>query len=61
MPRNSAELRDFNSAGVVAANQGIPLSQMNKFEYEVYDEKIQVSKKQRDLCKETIEKLVARL
>jgi cellulose biosynthesis protein BcsQ len=57
----SVELRDFNSAGVVAANQGIPLSKMNKHIYHVYGEKIQVSKEQRELCKTTIENLVSRL
>ena len=57
----SSELRDFNSAGVVAANQGIPLSRMDTYVYEVYGETIQVSKEQREKCKETIEKLVRRL
>lgn len=57
----SMELRDFNSAGVVAANQGIPLSKMNKNIYHVYGERIQVSKEQRELCKNVIIKLVARL
>jgi hypothetical protein len=57
----SFELRDFNSAGVVAANQGISLSKLTKNEYEVYGRPIQVSKVQRDLCKETIEYLVRRL
>ena len=57
----SIELRDFNSAGVVAANQGLPLSKMDQHTYEVYGEKIQVAKEQRDKCKETIEALVAKL
>lgn len=57
----SIELRDFNSAGVVAANQGLPLSKMDKHSYEVYGETIQVAKEQRDLCKEAIEGLVSRL
>lgn len=56
-----SELRDFNSAGVVAANQGIPLSRMNRDVYIVYNETIQVAKEQRQQCKDTIEKLVARL
>lgn len=55
------ELRDFNSAGVVAANLGKPLSKMDKHDYKVYGENIQVSKEQRKLCKETIEELVKRL
>ena len=57
----SEELRDFNSAGVVAANQGIPLSKMDKHTYQVYGESIQVSKEQRDACKKTIKQLVCRL
>ncbi|KQT25776.1 ATPase [Chryseobacterium sp. Leaf405] len=57
----SVELRDFNSAGVVAANQGIPLSKMTKHTYEVYGMKIQVSKEQRELCKKAIDYLVAKL
>lgn len=57
----SFELRDFNSAGVVAANQGIPLSKMDKYTYEVYSETIQVSKDQRELCRDTIERLVQKL
>ncbi|MFA0306603.1 ParA family protein [Vibrio splendidus] len=57
----SVELRDFNSAGVVAANQGIPLSKMDKNVYYVYGERIQVAKEQRELCKKVIQDLVARL
>jgi len=57
----SIELRDFNSAGVVAANQGLPLSKMDQHSYEVYGEKIQVAKEQREKCKETIESLVSKL
>lgn len=57
----SIELRDFNSAGVVAANQGLPLSKMNQHSYEVYGEKIQVAKEQREKCKEAIESLVSKL
>lgn len=57
----SIELRDFNSAGVVAANQGLPLSKMHQHTYEVYGERIQVAKEQREKCKEAIENLVSRL
>ncbi len=56
------ELRDFNSAGVVAANQGFPLSKMlTKRSYTVYDKEIQVSKDQCNKCHEVIEKLVEKL
>ncbi|MEH2228475.1 MAG: hypothetical protein V7K71_02370 [Nostoc sp.] len=57
----SAELRDFNSAGVVAANQGIPLSKMDKNIYYVYEERIQVAKEQREECRKTIGNLVSKL
>ena len=57
----SVELRDFNSAGVIAANQGIPLNKMDKYIYHVYGERIQVSKEQRKNCKQTIENLVSKL
>lgn len=57
----SVELRDFNSAGVVAANLGIPLNAMDQHTYQVYGEDIQVSKEQRELCKQTIENLVSKL
>ncbi|MGJ1348163.1 ParA family protein [Sphingobacterium siyangense] len=57
----SIELRDFNSAGVVAANQGLPLSKMDRHTYEVYGERIQVAKEQRELCKQTIDDLVGHL
>jgi chromosome partitioning protein len=57
----SFELRDFNSAGVVAANQGLPLSKMDRHSYEVYGETIQVSKEQRELCKSAIASLVTKL
>jgi cellulose biosynthesis protein BcsQ len=57
----SVELRDFNSAGVVAANQGIPLSKLDRTRYEVYGEDIQVSKNQRELCHKAITALVNKL
>lgn len=57
----SIELRDFNSAGVVAANQGLPLSKMDRHTYTVYGEQIQVAKDQRELCKGAIQDLVQRL
>jgi len=58
----SCELRDFNSAGVVAANQGLPLSQMlEQRRYMVYGEEIQVSEEQRSKCHEVIQTLVGKL
>ncbi len=59
----SIELRDFNSAGVVSANQGLPLSKMqNCRRYTVYSAKdIHVSDDQRKCCLEVIESLVERL
>lgn len=56
------ELRDFNSAGVVAANQGLPLNEIvEQRVYEVYGQKIQVSKDQGELCKKVIEDLANKL
>lgn len=58
----SCELRDFNSAGVVSANQGLPLSKMlTQGNYDVYGLRIQVSQIQRDACYEVIDNLVRRL
>lgn len=57
----NVELRDFNSAGVVAANQGLPLSKMDQHSYEVYGDMIQVSKEQREKCREVIVDLVTKL
>jgi cellulose biosynthesis protein BcsQ len=58
----SCELRDFNSAGVVSANQGLPLSQMlDTRRYTVYNQEIQVSEDQRKLCHDVIKGLVAKL
>ena len=58
----NCELRDFNSAGVVAANQGLPLSKMlNEGHYQVYGKDIQVAQVQRDECYKVIKKLVERL
>lgn len=57
----SVELRDFNSAGVVAANQGIPLSRLDRTHYQVYGEDIQVSEEQRKLCRDAITALVTKL
>ena len=56
------ELRDFNSAGVVAANQGLPLNGIvDRRSYKVYGKQIQVSKKQGQLCKDVIEDLAHKL
>ena len=55
------ELRDFNSAGVVASNLGIPLEKMVNLKYEVYGDSIQVAKDQSKACTETIKKLVNKL
>jgi chromosome partitioning protein len=57
----SVELRDFNSAWVVAANQWLPLSKMDRNIYQVYWQEIQVAKEQRELCKDVIEHLVEKL
>ena len=57
----TVELRDFNSAGVVASNLGLPLSLMTEHTYKVYGETIQVAREQRDKCKRVVDELVERL
>lgn len=58
----SCELRDFNSAGVVAANKGLSLSQMlDKRLYQVYGKEIQIAPDQRQKCHEVIKNLVKKL
>jgi cellulose biosynthesis protein BcsQ len=58
----SCELRDFNSAGVVAANQGLPLSRMlEQSHYKVYGENIQIELEQRQLCHDVMKTLVGKL
>lgn len=58
----SHELRDLNSAGVVAANQGLPLSQLlHRRACDVYGLDVPVSKKQSQLCYDVINKLVSKL
>ena len=58
----SCELRDFNSAGVVSANQGLPLSKMlDQRRYTVYDQEIQVAEDQRKACYDVIVNLVSKL
>lgn len=58
----SCELRDFNSAGVVSANQGLPLSKMlNRGKYTVYNQELSIADDQIKKCHETIKKIVKRL
>jgi hypothetical protein len=54
------ELRDFNTAGVVAAHSGTPLSKMRQDYYPVHnDPDVKVNKSQINLGMEAIDKVVA--
>lgn len=55
------ELRDFNSAGVVSSNQGIPLWKMKVGKYEIHGEEAQVNKDQIDQCLAVIKTIVEKL
>ncbi|WP_026962024.1 ParA family protein [Alicyclobacillus herbarius] len=55
------DLRDFNSAGVVAANQGIPLTEMRPGRFNLYGETAQVNPDQIEKCRAAIEDVVNRL
>ncbi|MCL6600344.1 MAG: ParA family protein [Alicyclobacillus macrosporangiidus] len=55
------DLRDFNSAGVVAANQGIPLTVLLPGRYNLYGETAQVNPDQIEKCRAAIEEVVDRL
>lgn len=55
------DLRDFNSAGVVASNQGTPLSSLTSGRYEVYGNTTQVNPDQIEACKQALYSVVSRL
>jgi hypothetical protein len=57
-----AQLRDFNTAGVVAAHHGTPLSKMKQNYYPVHsDPEVKVNADQIRLGRKAIEGLVGRL
>ncbi len=56
------ELRDFNTAGVVAAHHGSPLSKMRQDYYSVHnDPEVKVNRQQINAGLDAIDKVVARL
>jgi cellulose biosynthesis protein BcsQ len=57
----SVALRDFNTAGVVAAHLGRPLSQMEQGYYQVHGTDVKVNTARVDECLTAIDELVARI
>ena len=57
----SIPLRDFNTAGVVAAHLGIPLSALRAREYQVYNESVQVHSERLRECQEAVNEVVDRI
>jgi cellulose biosynthesis protein BcsQ len=57
----SGHLRDFNTAGVVAAHTGTPLSVLGGGQYDVYGKSIQVNPARVRECREAVDEVVGRL
>ncbi|MFI5299736.1 MAG: ParA family protein, partial [Polyangiales bacterium] len=57
----SEHLRDFNTAGVVAAHTGTPLSSLPGGRYSVYGASIQVNGSRVQECRDAVDAIVARL
>ena len=57
----SVQLRDFNTAGVVSAHRGYPVSQLKNGYYPVYGDSIKVSKSRIKECRNAIDLLVSRV
>lgn len=57
----SVPLRDFNTAGIVAAHLGIPLSQLTAGFHLVYGEPVQVNLDRVHECRQAVDAVVARL
>jgi cellulose biosynthesis protein BcsQ len=57
----SVSLRDFNTAGVVAAHLGTPLSGLTERNYNVYGTSVSVDARRTKECREAIDEVVARL
>ncbi|MHC5767291.1 MAG: hypothetical protein ACYTXI_17030 [Nostoc sp.] len=52
------ELRDFNSAGVVAAHQGRLLKDLQETTYEVHEEQIPLDRGRIKTCSESVDAIV---
>ena len=57
----SVPLRDFNTAGVVAAHLGRPLSLLNGATHMVYGQEVQVQQARIQDCRTAIDAIVGRL
>ncbi len=57
----SVPLRDFNTAGVVSAHVGKPLTKMKEVNYRVYGREVKVYKQRIDDCSEALDQVLERL
>ncbi len=57
----SDHVRDFNTAGVVAAHTGTPLSVLQGGNYNVYGRQIQINAARVQECRQVVDDIVARL
>lgn len=57
----SIPLRDFNTAGVVAAHLGIPLSGLRGGEYELYHETVTLHSKRIEECQKAVNEVVEKI
>lgn len=57
----SIPLRDFNTAGVVSAHRGIPVSRLQTGQHNVYGATVTVDGRRRDECLTAIDQIVDRL
>jgi hypothetical protein len=55
------DMRDFNSAGVVAAHQGRLLSDLQETIYEVHGEPVQLDRERIKTCSESVDQIVSQL
>jgi hypothetical protein len=57
----SLPLRDFNTAGVVAAHQGLPVSKLEDKEYPVHNDNVRVDKRRANDCRDAIDDVIKRI
>jgi hypothetical protein len=57
----SVPLRDFNTAGVVAAHLGKPLSKLSQGQHRIYNREIQVVAARITECEKAVDKLLEKL
>lgn len=57
----SIPLRDFNTAGVVAAHRGVPLGDLTDGRYDVYGTSVRVAADQLKACRKAVNEVVNRI